>query len=50
MGCNCGKKKVQPTPEPIPIPEPPKELTDEEIDWYNNIDVINPLIYEDDDE
>ena len=50
MGCNCGKKRVQPTPEPIIVPDPPKELTQEEIDWYNNIDVINPLIYEDDDE
>jgi len=47
--CNCGKKsKVQPTPEPIPVPEPIKELTQEEIDWFNNIDVINPL--NDDDE
>jgi hypothetical protein len=48
MGCNCGKKKVQPTPEPIPVPEHIKELTDEEIDWFNNIDEINPL--NDDDE
>jgi hypothetical protein len=46
MGCNCGKKKVQPTPEPIP--EPIKELTQEEIDWFNNIDEINPLNDDDD--
>ena len=46
MGCNCGKKKVQPTPEPIP--EPIKELTQQEIDWFNNIDEINPLNDDDD--
>lgn len=49
MGCNCKKNKVQPTPEPIPVPEPIiKELTQEEIDWFNNIDVINPLNDDDD--
>jgi hypothetical protein len=48
MPCNCKKNKVVPTPEPIPVIELPKELTDEEIDWFNNIDVINPL--NDDDE
>ena len=49
MGCNCGKKtKVQSTPEPIPVPEPIKELTQVEIDWFNNIDVINPLNDDDD--
>jgi hypothetical protein len=31
------------------LTETPKELTQEEIDWFNNIDVINPL-NEDDDE
>jgi hypothetical protein len=36
MGCNCGKKKVLVTP---PIVELPKE----EIDWYNNIDTIEPI-------
>jgi hypothetical protein len=48
MGCNCGKKKVQPIPEPIPVPEHIKELTQEEIDWFNNIDEINPLNDDDD--
>lgn len=45
MGCGCKKKKeeVYVTPEPIPIPEPPKQLTQEEIDWFNNIDIIKPI-------
>jgi hypothetical protein len=29
-------------------PEPIRELTDEEIDWFNNIDIIDPLNQEDD--
>lgn len=39
--CNCKKNKVQPqvpTPEPIPIPAPP-----EEVDHFNNIDIITPI-------
>ena len=40
--CNCKKKKpvVQPTPE---LTQLPKQLTEEEIDWFNNIDVIEPI-------
>lgn len=35
MSCGCKKK------EPVVIK--PKQLTKEEIDWFNNIDTINPL-------
>ena len=51
MGCNCGKQKrvetkvIYGTPEPTP--EPIKELTQEEIEWFNNIDLINPIEDED---
>jgi hypothetical protein len=39
MGCGCQKRKVvESKPEPLPV-EPPKE----EIDWYNNIDIITPI-------
>ena len=43
MGCNCGKKNPPPivtvgTPEPIKIPQPPVQE-----DWYNNIDIIEPI-------
>lgn len=45
--CNCKKPTpvsvFSPQPLPQPTPEPIKELTQEEIDWFNNIDVINPL-------
>jgi hypothetical protein len=43
MGCNCKKNRNQPTPEPIPLPEEIVELTDEEIDHFNNIDIIEPI-------
>jgi len=36
--CNCKKNRNQPTPEPIPVPTPP-----EEIDHFNNIDIITPI-------
>ena len=42
--CNCKKTKqvetivITGTPEPIQIPEPP-----EEIDHFNNIDIIKPI-------
>jgi hypothetical protein len=40
MGCGCKGRKVveQPKPEPQQI-----ELPKEEIDWYNNIDIIEPI-------
>jgi hypothetical protein len=41
--CNCKKQHRIETPYPTPEPEPVIELTDEEIDWYNNIDEINPI-------
>lgn len=44
--CNC---KKQPRVEtPYPTPEPIKELTQEEIDYFNNIDLIEPFKEEDD--
>jgi hypothetical protein len=59
MGCNCGKKK--PTPTPVSTPEPEtiekfhakemdayaKRISEETMDWFDNIDVIKPI---DDDE
>ncbi len=60
MGCNCGKKKPTPTPVSTPdIPDTPekfhakemdayaKRISEETIDWFDNIDVIKPI---DDDE
>jgi hypothetical protein len=41
MGCDCRKKKVVNNPEPQQ--ELPKQLTKEEIDWFNNIDIITPI-------
>ena len=47
--CNCKKNKrvetkvIIGTPEPIPTPEEIVELTDEEIDHFNNIDFITPI-------
>jgi hypothetical protein len=45
MGCNCGKKRepvvINPQPEVLEIPK--VEMVKEEIDWYNNIDVIEPI-------
>ena len=44
MGCNCGKQKrvetkvIMGTPEPLP--QEIVELTEEEIDHFNNIDII----------
>jgi hypothetical protein len=40
--CECRKRKpvVEPIPEPTQLP---KALTEEEIDWFNNIDVIEPI-------
>lgn len=46
--CNCKKQPRVETPYPTPEPEPIRELTQEEIDWFNNIDLINPLKEEDD--
>jgi hypothetical protein len=47
MGCNCGKKKRgEPQVimgEPEPLPQEIVELTDEEIDHFNNIDIITPI-------
>jgi hypothetical protein len=55
MGCNCKKKAEVPQPIPTPVPETPeqfhaqemdkyaKEISEETIDWFNNIDTINPL-------
>lgn len=47
MGCNCKKQTpvsvFSPQPVPEPTPELIVELTQEEIDWYNNIDDINPI-------
>jgi hypothetical protein len=42
MSCNCGKKPKM-VVTPVPIQELPKQLTKEEIDWFNNIDVIKPI-------
>ena len=39
--CDCRKKKVVVTP--VIIEELPKQITQEEIDWYNNIDTIEPI-------
>jgi hypothetical protein len=41
MGCNCKKTKVE-APEPIKVPQPPVQE-----DWYNNIDIIEPINVED---
>ena len=48
--CNCKKGRALqevPKPEPIPQPEvleiPKVEMVKEEIDWYNNIDIIEPI-------
>jgi hypothetical protein len=48
--CNCKKQPRIETPyhNPEPTPESIRELTDEEIDWFNNIDIIDPLNQEDD--
>ena len=46
MGCNCGKKKpvvINPQPEPQLIEIPKVEMVPEPKDWYNNIDVIEPI-------
>jgi hypothetical protein len=51
MGCNCGKKKVVVKPiiveEYIPLtPEDffeNSEYNGEEIDWFNNIDIIESI-------
>ena len=52
MGCNCKNKKNAIKEEIIEqlgqLTETPKELTQEEIEWFNNIDVINPLNDDDD--
>ena len=41
MGCNCGKKKPEIV---LPVVTPTiVELPKEEIDWYNNIDTIEPI-------
>ena len=50
MSCNCGKKKpvvINPQPEPQLIEIPKVEMVPEtklqQEDWYNNIDVIEPI-------
>jgi hypothetical protein len=58
MGCGCKKREpvvITPVPTPIPTPQTPDELhriemnnyanklSQEEIDWFNNIDTIKPL-------
>jgi hypothetical protein len=48
MGCNCGKKeKVIQNPKPVVAIVEEREPTKEEIsmvdDWYNNLDIIEPL-------
>jgi hypothetical protein len=46
MGCNCGKKKpvvINPQPEPQLIEIPKVEMVPETKDWYNNIDIIEPI-------
>ena len=40
MGCNC-KKKTEPVE--VKPQELPTQLTKEEIDWFNNIDTVNPI-------
>lgn len=35
MGCNCNKKKTQPTPQPIVIPQTPEELHAQEMNKWN---------------
>jgi hypothetical protein len=46
MGCNCKKKGEEIRVTNVTI-VPAKELTQEEIDWYNNIDEIRPYTEED---
>jgi len=50
--CNCKKNRNETIPVvtipvvtmvPEPTPEPIRELTDEEIDYFNNIDYITPI-------
>jgi hypothetical protein len=41
--CNCKKNKVQPEVTPEPIIEEIVDLTQEEIDHFNNIDIITPI-------
>jgi hypothetical protein len=48
MGCNCGKKSRRVETkvimgEPEPLPQEIVELTEEEIDHFNNIDIIEPI-------
>jgi hypothetical protein len=48
MGCNCGKKdRVIRNPKQVVAIVEEREPTKEEIsmvdDWYNNIDIIEPL-------
>jgi len=44
MGCGCGKKRKEPVVITEPVVEIPKvEMVKEEIDWYNNIDIIEPI-------
>ena len=51
--CNCKKKEPVSTFSPppmtqsIPVPDPPVELTQEQIDWFNNLDEITPLVKDD---
>jgi hypothetical protein len=56
MGCNCKKKNNEPVVQKYYVPatetEPAKiietdkpisGLTNNDIDWFNNIDTINPI-------
>jgi hypothetical protein len=55
MGCNCGKKeKVIQNPKTVKlVTVDEREPTKEEIslvdDWYNNIDIIEPIKDKDED-
>ena len=55
MGCNCGKKeKVIQNPKPVKLVtvderEPTKEEINLVDDWYNNLDIIEPIKDKDED-
>lgn len=40
MGCNCNKKKTQPTPQPIVLPQTPEELHSQEMNkWAGGVEI-----------
>jgi len=55
MGCNCGKKeKVIQNPKTVKLVtvderEPTKEEINLVDDWYNNLDIIEPIKDKDED-